>query len=260
MNPKVLIGRLVVGTLAILAIVFGFMAPASALPIPIGTPIVPIAADANVCASVANDTNNDNVPVKVACAVAWVHEFAVSEFGPAASLPSYVYIPLGSIGLSELGIAPDGSPSFCGYISAQVDLDYCNGTVHLGQGTLDNIPSGSTFSLAVIAAITAHETTHHWETVNGPVNLDPIFMDSRIFPYEQTSDCGAGAAIAFWISRGYLPPSASTDAQAAFGDIAVEGDDSHGSRDDRESAFELGFSSGLHACNALMPADKTVIR
>lgn len=195
----------------------------------------------------ANCTNSHDLPTRASCAAALVNEQLTELFGIT---PKYTFIQSGAIGLTQLGIDRNLQPLACGYISGVLENLYCNGTVNLGEEQLSAFQWRTSDPQLTVALTTAHEAGHFLQNRLGFVNLTPIFMDARVFPYEQQSDCLAGAITERWVTQGIFPATAQYEGAAYFASIADEKDPSHGGPQDREAAFSKGYEGGVQACGA----------
>ncbi len=186
------------------------------------------------------DAGND-LRTLSACAAALVDGTLQETFGPNATLPEYLYIQQDAMALTQLGRDPrDGSIVACGYLAGVIENHFCNSSIHLGEASLQEFYSTPVDPRLGVAFIAAHEAGHFIQTDTGKVNLTPIFMDVRIFTYEQWSDCFAGVTLAKWVAHGYFPASAIdqiTDLVNSMG----PGESSHGTPNQRITAARHGY-------------------
>lgn len=225
---------------AFFALMFG-QNPAAAQPIlphPIPVMAGELVPDMTNC-------NGHDVPTRASCAAALVNEQLIELFGVT---PRYAFIQIGAIGLTQLGIDRNLQPLACGYISGVLENLYCNGTVWFGEEQLSAFQWRTSDPQLTVALTAAHEAGHFLQNRLGFVNLTPIFMDARVFPYEQQSDCLAGVITERWVARGIFPATAQYEGAAYFASIADEKDPSHGGPKDRKDAFLTGYEGGVGSC------------
>lgn len=124
---------------------------------------------------------------------------------------------------------------------------YCNSAVHFGENSLKDIATLPLNPEAYATFLAAHEAAHHTQTTTGDTNLFPIFLDSRVFPFEQQSDCVGGAAIGYFVKMGRFSEADALAIQAQL--LKALKTESHGSGAQRAAAFLTGYqATSLASC------------
>jgi predicted metalloprotease len=179
------------------------------------------------------------------CVVPSVAQWIDATYADMPRPTNYFLVPVGTSGTEGGG--------GCAY--DENSLQYClsSGNIYLGEAAVWQLYS--VFGDAAPVVVLAHEVTHHFQTVAGvPASTTP----NEEIPKENQADCGAGAFMAYAAQQGWM------DVQDDVVDLAgalvaageTEGPDrTHGTVDERLSAFDVGYLSGegLYACNGFLP-------
>lgn len=212
-------------------------------------PIVPgpnLFVESGIVPDLTNCEDANDLPMRMSCSAGMVNNILAELDAP---LPNYALVHNLAVGITQLEIdSRDGSIVACGYASGIMENHYCDGTIHLGESNLEVLQTYTADPLLGIALVTAHEAGHFIQNKIGGVNLTPIFMDERVFPYEQWSDCFAGFALRTWIDEDIFPQNSEQDALNLMYNIGREGEKSHGSGEQRQAAFAAGLSGRGSAC------------
>ncbi len=176
-----------------------------------------------------------------ACGAGYVAKW-LRHTGASGVVTSTVITPKLSAGLHR-----SSTTGFvCGYAPLVFGMHHCDRTTYMSRGDSEILRTPA----QAIAAL-VHESGHGLQERAG---LDPVLVtlqgptSPRLFPYEQSSDCWAGAAYRWFVSTG-MPHVNVAEATSLFARIARDGDHGHGSPRQRVAAFQLGLKSGSGACN-----------
>ncbi len=163
-----------------------------------------------------------------------IGDFSRAVFGSSLE-PRYVYVESGSSISACSERIRDSAFLYCG-------LDR---TVYVGQGQLWTFYDED--GDAAAAAGIAHEWGHHLQNVARVVGSQ--------LQREQQADCVAGSWLAFMAARGTLERGDIDDVRKLIRRIASAetGDRSHGTLQERSTAFGIGYSSGIRGCNRFSP-------
>lgn len=243
MNKTPQMARLAI--LSIVAAVFGWIfisaGAASAAPIPAGT--TPVVASMEAC-------NGDSFDQWISCGAAFTNDWLQHE-GSGDVVEATVTAPSLSLGLWPSAT----TGGVCGFVEV--------GGIGFGMHHCDRVsfvsaasdPHMVTSKIAGIVAL-SHESGHGMQEKAG---LDPVATTlqntsgPQLFPYEQSSDCWAGAAFSWYIQQGMLSGNDVPAAMAFIASIGIEGEAGHGSPSQRQAAFNNGLNGGSAACNAYFP-------
>jgi predicted metalloprotease len=163
--------------------------------------------------------------------------------------PSHIYyIADGQTGLEG---CTDSSHQPAHYSATSYEYCPVDQAVYLGQDTLWDFYNR--FGSVAPAIGLAHELGHHYQTIRGV--LAPSTPRASI-PHENQADCAAGAWAGYARSKGYLEPRDILHIDRFLPAISSQEspDRDHGTVQERESSFTLGYQNGLTACDRFYPA------
>ncbi len=162
---------------------------------------------------------------------------------PQMPQPEVVYVPVGESG-------PEGCLDSNGVQASYTSrsYEYCpsDETVYVGQRTLWEFYSETGDAGPAVGL--AHEFGHH---IQHQLNLPAPQTAAQSIQYENQADCLSGAWVKFTDEQGWLEiPDDIEDIELLFPLIgAAEGiDRDHGTAEEREEAFNDGFTGGVTAC------------
>ena len=162
---------------------------------------------------------------------------------PQMPQPELVYVPAGESG-------PEGCLDSNGeqgsYTSRSYEYCPSDETVYVGQRTLWEFYSETGDAGPAVGL--AHEFGH---SIQHYLNLPEPQTAAQSIRYENQADCLAGAWVKFTDEKGWLEvPDDIEDIELLFPLIgSAEGiDRDHGTTEEREAAFNDGFTGGVTAC------------
>jgi predicted metalloprotease len=160
-----------------------------------------------------------------------------------------VYVPRGAAGPEDC-LDPSGQAS--SYSSRSYEYCPVEETIYVGQDMLWEFYTKTGDAGPAVGL--AHEFGHHIQNQVGVPS--PRTADQSV-NHENQADCIAGAWTQYTDKQGWLEyPDDIEDIDALFPLIgsAEALDRDHGTPEEREQAFQLGFERGLSACTEFYPA------
>lgn len=244
--------RLIAGIAAITAIagvagVAANAAPANAKPAPPQYTTV-IAGNKSTCNIV-----DASFQQRISCGTGYTEEM-LADNGLSHVLNWTVAVPTNTVLLDLVfkGFIPKIR---CGAVVTEfigLGIHHCKGVTYVNETGDPKLIQ--TMNEAI--AVTAHEVSHGLQEHAGlnPVDvsiatmLNPHLSD--LLPFEQSSDCFAGAVYALYYKKGMRTIHQVNQAAAYFERIAGKGDPGHGMPKQRRDAFNKGFDNGSGYCNS----------
>lgn len=188
--------------------------------------------------------SSNQMPDYLACIVPVVEEWIDVVYAGMPHPAGYYFVPIGYQ-------AWDGG---CDVDAAA--LMYCRNSERVYFGEASTWELYANYGDASMAAIAAHEATHHFQFKLGMPSSD----GPEQIRYENQADCGAGAFMLYSYRRGYMNPTDDiadlANTLKAAGE--AEGTDrTHGTVEERVASFKHAYYSRLkqpmYACVAFVP-------